>query len=138
MSDKNKQPKVERDENGRLKKGTVLNPEGIGGNQPSIVCAIKRKLKEEYPEDASIEEKRTYLDKIVEEYFNKIIDDGNRHLLQDVIDRVDGKPVQTNKIEGEIKTDEIEKRNNKLVDLYDQIKKDSGRDSRGSSSEKES
>lgn len=116
---------VERDpETGQLKKGSVLNPDGRPKGSVSLVRIIKNKLQEEFPEDASIEEKKTYADKVVETYINKAIDESDTKLLRDLIDRIDGKPVQTNKIEGELKTNELDKRNKILENAYDKIIKE--------------
>ena len=98
MSKEQKQEKTssnkpKRDEQGRLLPGHTANPNGRPKGSVSVVSAIKRKLEEEYPE-ASNEEKRTYLDEIVAKYFEKAIQDGDKNILRDLIDRIDGKPQQ--------------------------------------------
>ena len=119
---------VERDSKGRFKKGSCPNPDGRPKGSVSVVSAIKRKLEEEYPE-ASNEQKRTYLDKIVAAYFEEIIEGKDKTLLKDVIDRVDGKPIQTNKIEGKIETNELEERNQLLKKFFDEEIRPSTKDS---------
>ena len=91
--EKTRTNKPKRDDKGRLLPGHTANPDGRPKGSVSVVSAIKRKLEEEYPE-ASNEEKRTYLDEIVAKYFEKAIQDGDKNILRDLIDRIDGKPQQ--------------------------------------------
>ena len=126
--EKTRTSKPKRDDKGRLLPGHTANPNGRPKGSVSVVSAIKRKLEEEYPE-ASNEQKRTYLDKIVAAYFEEIIEGKDKTLLKDVIDRVDGKPIQTNKIEGKIETNELEERNQLLKKFFDEEIRPSTKDS---------
>jgi len=126
--EKTRSNKPKRDDKGRLLPGHTANPNGRPKGSVSVVSAIKRKLEEEYPE-ASNEEKRTYLDKIVSSYFEEIIEGKDKTLLKDIIDRVDGKPIQTNKIEGKIETNELEERNKFLKEFFDEEIRSSTKDS---------
>ena len=125
MSEETGKSKVEHLKKYQWKKGESGNPDGRPKGSVSIVDAIKRKLEEELP-DASNEEKKTYLDKVVETYLNKAMEDGDTTILKDIIDRTDGKPVQTNVIEGNV--DLLNERNQEIVDIYEQISKGNGDD----------
>ncbi len=85
-----------------MAKFTKGNPGGPGRPKGSIsvVDAIKRKLKQELPPELSNEEKRNYLDLVVEKYFNKIIKGRNDKIMRDIIDRIDGKPRQNIGLDG--------------------------------------
>lgn len=86
--------KTEKNKPGVWEKGGPSpNPHGRPKGAVSVVDAIKRKLEEELP-DSTNEEKRYYLDKIIEVYFEKAIVDKDTATLKDMIDRVDGKPLQ--------------------------------------------
>lgn len=126
---------VQRDEKGRLQKGSVLNPEGRPTGSVSLVTIIKKKLQEEFPEGGDLEEKKTYAEKVVETYMDKAIDQSDTKLLRDLIDRIDGKPVQTNKIEGELKTDKLDERDKILSNVYEEITKGESKQGSGESSQ---
>lgn len=116
---------TKRNPDGTWKKGQTGNPDGRPKGSPSIVAAIKRKLKDEYEGcDSDLQEKKTYLDKVVEKYFDEIIESGDKTLLRDVIDRTDGKPVQTNKIEADVESKVLKERNENLAEIFEQVKKD--------------
>lgn len=65
------------------------NMDGRPEGSVSIVSAIKKKLKEEFP-DATTKEKRTYLEAITQKIFDKGLA-GDVSMLKDMVDRVDGK-----------------------------------------------
>lgn len=75
------------------KGGPSPNPNGRPKGTVSIVEAIRRRLLKEIP-SGSNKEKRILLDKIVDVYFEKAIRDKDVTTLRDMIDRVDGKPLQ--------------------------------------------
>lgn len=81
-----------RDEAGRFTKGTAPGP-GRPKGTLSIVSLIKQKL-EEVPEG----EKLTVAEMLVDEYINDIRGKGDGIGIRDLIDRIDGKAVQTEKI----------------------------------------
>ena len=74
----------------RFKKGEINNPNGRPKGSVSIVEAIKRKLAEDMPIDATNKEKRTYLEGITQKIFEKGMT-GDVSMLKDMVDRVDGK-----------------------------------------------
>lgn len=65
-----------------------------GGGRPegsvSVVEAIKRKLQE-----VSKEKKKSYLEYLVDQIIKKGIVDGDVSMIKDIIDRVDGKALQS-------------------------------------------
>lgn len=85
---------VERNENGQFTPGNSGNPNGRPKGSISLVKILKDKL-EQCPEG---EDKETYaqklVDRLVEIALNKFDKDSIRALL-DIIDRVDGKPMQS-------------------------------------------
>ena len=91
---------IVRDVNGRFVPGTVGGP-GRPPGEPSITEAIRRKLDEEYPE-ASLEEKRTYLEKFIDVLFDESIKKRNTTLIKEVIDRAEGKAVERKVVEHQI------------------------------------
>lgn len=66
-----------------------INREGRPKDSFSLVGMIKSKLKE-VPEG----QKETYAALIVKKYLHKALIEGDRTLLRDLIDRVDGKALQ--------------------------------------------
>ena len=72
-----------------------------GGGRPvgsvSIVEGIKKKLLEIEPEN-----KKTYLELFLTRYFRKAIKDGNVGLIRDMINRIDGMPMQKNELSGSV------------------------------------
>ena len=86
---------VKTDENKKVweKGGPSPNPKGRPKGGVSIVDAIKRKLDQEVP-GQDTEERKKYLDKIVDKIFEKAYVDGDVSMLKDMIDRVDGKALQ--------------------------------------------
>ena len=72
-----------------------------GGGRPkgsgiSIVTEIKRKLQE-CPEGS----KATYLELLINRIFKQAIQDGDASMIKDMINRVDGMPVQKNQHTGD-------------------------------------
>lgn len=74
-----------------FKKGQSGNPDGRPVGSVSIVEGIRKKLLEIEPEN-----KKTYLDLFLSRYFRKAIKDGDVGLIRDMINRIDGMPMQKN------------------------------------------
>ena len=82
-----------------------------GGGRPagtlSVVQAIKKKLAQYIEEDAknrnlTAEQKRTYLDLLVNKIMIKGIKEGDVSMIRDIINRVDGMPKQATEHSGEL------------------------------------
>ncbi|MBT9175656.1 MAG: hypothetical protein DDT22_01340 [candidate division WS2 bacterium] len=69
-------------------KGVSGNPQGRPKGTLSIVEGIRRQLKKRAPG----EDKRTYLDKLIEILFKKAIEDEDIRAITEIMNRVDGKP----------------------------------------------
>jgi hypothetical protein len=78
-----------------------INREGRPKGSVSVVQAIKKKL-EEIPEG----EKKTYLELLVNQVMEKGLA-GDVSMIKDIIDRVDGKPLQTQEIDMTTKGESI-------------------------------
>jgi len=77
------------------KKGESGNPKGRPKGSVSIVEALKNKL-EEVPDG----QKKTYLELLVLRYMKNAVQDGDSRLIRDLINRVDGMPMQKQEITG--------------------------------------
>lgn len=86
---------VERDENGRLLKGSVLNPEGRPKGSVSITNKVRQMLQET-PQGQTM----TYLEAIVKVIMKKAIEDKDFSILRLIWAYMDGNPVNTNEITG--------------------------------------
>ena len=71
-------------------KGISGNPAGKPPGSVSIVAAIKAKLQEIDPK-----KKKTYLKLFTEQLFEKALTEGDSSIMRDIIDRVDGKALQS-------------------------------------------
>jgi len=80
-----------RAQKGRFLPGTTGNPKGRPKGSVSITQAIKAKLQEVYP-GSDVKEKKTYLDKIVEEIFKNAIEKGDARSQKDIWSFIDGQP----------------------------------------------
>jgi len=69
------------------------NKDGRPKGSVSIVTAIKKKLEEEHP-DSTPEEKKLWLDMVVQKIFAKGLE-GDVSMLKDMINRVDGMPKES-------------------------------------------
>lgn len=76
--------------------GVSGNPNGRPEGSVSIVEGIKRKLMEIEPIN-----KKTYLDLLLNTYFKNAIKDGDTGLIRDMINRVDGMPLQKQEFTGD-------------------------------------
>jgi hypothetical protein len=114
-------------EDGSFIKGVSGNPNGRPIGTCSIVEAIRRKLKEKPTPD----DKKTYMEYIVDKVFKKALVDESERILIDIIDRVDGKAQQNIKYE-EIAEDSVKSladklkskdagQRTKIIDLLDEI-----------------
>lgn len=74
--------------------GVSGNPDGRPEGSVSIVEGFRRKLQEFAPSKDN-EEKRTYLELLIETYFKKALNEGDVRIIRDLIDRIDGKPTET-------------------------------------------
>lgn len=81
----------QRDSKGRFLKGWAGNPNGSSGKAISLVYILRKRLTE-HPEEA-------------ESIINTLIKMGKERELgaiREIIDRIDGKSVETHRIEGEL------------------------------------
>ncbi len=72
-----------------------INRKGRGPGAVSIVDALKRKLQEYHPQ-----ERRKYLDLFVDKIIEKSLAYGDVPMMRDVINRIDGMPVQKTELGG--------------------------------------
>ena len=72
-----------------FKPGQSGNPNGRPKGTFSIVGMIKEKLQEK-PEG----QKETYAQLLVKKYMHKALVEGDRKILTDLVDRIDGKAIQ--------------------------------------------
>lgn len=85
----NKTP--ERDSMGRLLPGHTANPNGRPKGTFSLVGMLKAKLQE-VPEG---DDKRSYAQRLIDNMVDAAVKDGgDLKAIVDIVDRVDGKPVQ--------------------------------------------
>ena len=88
-----------RDEKGRFVKGSSGNPEGTNAGRPKIsIVAILREKLAEVPEG----EKRTRAEIMVAQYLDDAIANRDGVAIRDIIDRIDGKPMQPMEHSGEL------------------------------------
>lgn len=87
--------KPERDEKGRLLPGNTANPAGRPPGTISITAAIKKKLEEEYSNKDNPEERKLYLEKIIEAIFHNAIELKDARTLKDIWSYIDGQPKAT-------------------------------------------
>lgn len=76
-----------------FQKGVSGNPKGRPPGSVSIVEGIKRKLMEIEPVN-----KKTYLELFLNTYFKNAIKEGDATLIKDMINRIDGMPIQKNDV----------------------------------------
>jgi hypothetical protein len=79
---------IERDGKGRFVPGKSANPAGKPKGSVSIVTEIKAKLQEIDPKS-----KKTFLELFTAKLFKKALKEGDTAIMRDIIDRVDGKPL---------------------------------------------
>lgn len=77
-----------KDERGHFKPGYSGNPAGRPKGAVSVTEAIRRKLQELAPG----QDKRTYLDELVERIIVGAINEGNTKLMEQIWNYMDGKP----------------------------------------------
>lgn len=82
--------KPARSETGQLLPGHTANPNGRPKGTVSIVTALKRKLEEVPPG-----KEKTYLEYFIEQVMNKTVVEGDVAMMRDVINRIDGMPIQS-------------------------------------------
>ena len=82
-----------RNKKGQFVPGISGNPKGKPLGAVSIVAKIKEKLKD-VPEG----QKATYLELLVNRYFKLAIQDGDTTIIKDIINRIDGMPIQSTDI----------------------------------------
>lgn len=88
---KDSQNLVQRDENGRLKPGSVLNPVGKLPGTKHLSTKLYEALMEVVP---GRQDGKTYRDLLTQRVLNDAITKGNTNLINLVYDRVEGKPDQ--------------------------------------------
>lgn len=115
-----------------FKKGDPnINRNGRPQGGVSIVDALRRRLEEIEPQ-----EKRMYLDIFVDKIISKSLTEGDVAMMKDVINRIDGMPLQSIQHSGEINTGLTKEQQAKLDKLYDKqgsIKDSSSGDTTGES-----
>jgi hypothetical protein len=84
-----------RNDKGQLLPGQTANPNGRPKGSISITEAIKRKLEEEYNDINKPEEKKTYLERIIETIFHNAIELKDARTLKDIWSYIDGQPKAT-------------------------------------------
>ena len=84
-----------RNPDGTFKAGVSGNPEGRPKGSLSITSAIKKKLEEDYVNLANPEEKKQYLEKIIEAIFHNAIELRDARTLKDIWSYIDGQPKAT-------------------------------------------
>ena len=116
MSDKQEKQeetrKPERDEHGRLLPGNTANPNGRPKGL-SLLAILRDKLQKTILTD---EGEISLAETMIESYLRKAAEDNDGIALRDLIDRIDGKPTQTNIV----KTDKI----NELAEAFKEIAKE--------------
>lgn len=78
-----------------FKKGESGNPAGRPKGSVSITAGIKAMLEEQYLNIKDPEEKKTYLQKIIESIFHNAIEAKDARSLKDIWAYIDGQPKQT-------------------------------------------
>ena len=82
---------IKKKKDTKFKKGEINNPNGRPKGTVSIVTAIKQKL-EERPNGMK---DKTYLQLLLQRIFQKAIQEGDVHMIRDIINRVDGLPKES-------------------------------------------
>ena len=77
---------------GTFGEGNVANPNGRPKGSLSITAAIKKKLEEEYQNLDNPEEKKTYLEKLIDAIFHNALVVKDSRSLKDIWAYIDGLP----------------------------------------------
>ena len=104
--------KPERDEHGRLLPGNTANPNGRPKGI-SLLSILKEKLGKTILVDGK---EISFAEQFIEDYLRKTYDAQDGVAIRDIIDRIDGKPSQTNII----KTEKL----NELAEAFKEIAKE--------------
>lgn len=80
---------------GTFGEGNVANPNGRPKGSLSITSAIKKKLEEEYNNLDNPDEKKTYLEKVIDSIFHNAIVVKDARSLKDIWAYIDGLPKGT-------------------------------------------
>ena len=78
--------KINREPDGRFKKGNSANPNGKGKNSVSLVATLKRAL--------------SIADKVIARLIEQGMAKNNLPAVRELFDRIDGKPTERHKVEG--------------------------------------
>ena len=104
MEPTNPQPEttgIIRNPDGTFPQGVSGNPAGRPAGSVSITSAIKKRLDEEYFDPDKPEEKKTYLEKIIEAIFHNALKGRDARTLKDIWSYIDGLPKGTLGIEAD-------------------------------------
>jgi hypothetical protein len=81
--------------------GNVANPNGRPKGSLSITASIKAKLEEQYNNLKEPEERKTYLEKVIDAIFHNAIEAKDARSLKDIWNYIDGLPKGTLNIGGD-------------------------------------
>ena len=71
-----------------------INRAGRPKDTFSLVSLLKKKLQEEFPEGADVQERKTYAEKLIETMMERSITKKDTIMIRDIINRIDGMPTQ--------------------------------------------
>lgn len=98
MAKDSKKPKVERDENGRLKAGSILNPAGKPIGATNSLTSILRQELEKVPELKSKSgedvnpQKKKWAQLLIERFLSQAIAQGDRFTQKLIMNYIEGLP----------------------------------------------
>lgn len=87
-------PKVERDKLGRLKKGSINNPKGKPIGTKSFTTLVREALNTIANLNGGNPEGLTYETMLVNRVLKKAIEEGDREMIKQIWDQIDGRPAQ--------------------------------------------
>lgn len=103
MEEQIQQPEIKRNKNGQFVKGQSGFKLGLKG-RISVVALIRHKLEEVEPKS-----RKTYGKLLVDVIIKKALKTEDVPMIRDIIDRIDGKPLQVNVNKNVDVTEELDK-----------------------------